>query len=172
MRWRLARAGVGSVGRTHACSAACARAHATNFCTNGRLEVQRFRDATGQEVAALEAAKSARGTLESRTMAQAELNANLHEQVVLLREQKELAEARAEKSGAEVKKLNAKVWGAWECSRARDAGPHRARPRPSHPLTNPAAHRCASSSRRWRLQSARCRRARRCAASCTTPSKS
>ncbi len=30
-------------------------------------------------------------------------------QVVLLREQKELSEARAEKSGAEVKKLTAKV---------------------------------------------------------------
>lgn len=40
---------------------------------------------------------------------QAELNSNLHEQVVLLREQKELSEARAEKSGAEVKKLTAKV---------------------------------------------------------------
>ena len=40
---------------------------------------------------------------------QAELNTNLHEQMVLLREQKELSEARAEKSAAEVKKLSAKV---------------------------------------------------------------
>lgn len=42
---------------------------------------------------------------------QAELNSNLHEQVILLREQKELSEARAEKSAAEVKKLTAKVRG-------------------------------------------------------------
>lgn len=51
---------------------------------------------------------------------QAELNSNLHEQVVLLREQKELSEARAEKSGAEVKKLTGKVGrdaccGVWLC---------------------------------------------------------
>lgn len=45
---------------------------------------------------------------------QAELNSNLHEQVVLLREQKELSEARAEKSAAEVKKLFAKVRGVLE----------------------------------------------------------
>jgi len=43
------------------------------------------------------------------TALQAELNTNLHEQVILLREQKELSEARAEKTGAEVKKLTAKV---------------------------------------------------------------
>lgn len=71
--------------------------------------MERFREATGKDVGALEAEKTARGALESRTRAQAELNSNLHEQVVLLREQKELSEARAEKSAAEVKKLFAKV---------------------------------------------------------------
>lgn len=74
-----------------------------------RKEVERFREATGKDVGALEAAKSARGALESRTRTQADLNSTLHEQVMLLREQKELHEARAEKSGAEVKKLTNKV---------------------------------------------------------------
>ncbi|KAL4439937.1 hypothetical protein ABPG75_002938 [Micractinium tetrahymenae] len=74
-----------------------------------RKEVKRFREATGKDVGALEAEKTARGALELRTRAQAELNSNLHEQVILLREQKELSEARAEKSTAEVKKLTAKV---------------------------------------------------------------
>jgi hypothetical protein len=44
---------------------------------------------------------------------QAELNSNLHEQVLLLREQKELAENKLGKSAAEVKKLNAKVRLRW-----------------------------------------------------------
>ena len=57
---------------------------------------------------------------------QAELNTNLHEQVILLRGQKELAEAKGAKSAAEVKKLAAKVgcccWLAgggycWYCCR-------------------------------------------------------
>ncbi len=145
--------------------------------------MERFRDATGKDVGALEAEKAARGALESRSRTQvrgrqkavlpgrglrgrpgvplaarwppassvqgmlalqgavcsclvqprcrlsqqvrwrsagappalplqAELNSNLHEQVLLLREQKELSEARAEKSAAEVKKLTAKVRGA------------------------------------------------------------
>ncbi|PRW33188.1 kinesin-3 isoform X2 [Chlorella sorokiniana] len=74
-----------------------------------KREVERFRDATGKDVGALEAENAARNHLESRSKAQAELNTNLHEQVVLLREQKELSEARAEKSAAEVKKLTAKV---------------------------------------------------------------
>lgn len=124
-------------------------ATATTPC---RHEVERFRDATGKDVGALEAEKAARSHLESRSKAQvrvtqshfvlwgsgglkplpctadaapprmllvrpstptsapqAELNTNLHEQVVLLREQKELSEARADKSGAEAKKLTAKV---------------------------------------------------------------
>ncbi|PSC71436.1 kinesin-3 isoform X2 [Micractinium conductrix] len=74
-----------------------------------RSEVDRFREATGKDVGALEAEKAARGALESRTQAQAELNSNLHEQVILLREQKELSESKLQKSAAEVKKLNAKV---------------------------------------------------------------
>ncbi|KAL4854429.1 Kinesin-like protein KIN-14C [Chlorella vulgaris] len=74
-----------------------------------KQEVARFRDATGQEVGALEAERQAKGALQSRTAAQAELNTNLHEQVLLLREQKELAENKLGKSAAEVKKLNAKV---------------------------------------------------------------
>lgn len=42
---------------------------------------------------------------------QAELNTTLHEQVIMLRGQKELSEAEAEKSSKEVKKLIAKVRG-------------------------------------------------------------
>jgi hypothetical protein len=47
---------------------------------------------------------------------QAELNGNLHEQVVLLREQTELAEAREKKSAAEAKRLAARVGGHILCT--------------------------------------------------------
>lgn len=142
---------------------------------------------------------------------QAELNSNLHEQVILLREQKELSESKLQKSAAEVKKLNAKVGvrgvrgqacagdvGARGCktkgacrkggSRAaarsllrlmvlaggekmasRDQVLHCCERTPSKeraPLRRSSAWR-----RSWSRPSARWWRGRRCARSCTTPSR-
>ena len=70
-----------------------------------RVNLARYREATGQDLVALEAEKAGKAILESRTKAQAEINANLVDQAALLREQRDLAEARADKSSAELASL-------------------------------------------------------------------
>lgn len=76
-----------------------------------RRESERYKEATGKDVGDLEATKAAAQLLQSRSMAQVELNANLHEQVVLLREEKELAQQRLQRSMTEAKSLAVTVGG-------------------------------------------------------------
>jgi kinesin family protein C1 len=74
-----------------------------------RRDLDRYKDATGKDLAALEEEKATKSVLETRTKAQAELNANLADQAALFKEQRDLAESRAEKNGQELAALRARV---------------------------------------------------------------
>lgn len=74
-----------------------------------RRDLDRYKDATGKDLAALEAEKATKSVLETRTKAQAELNVNLADQAALFKEQRDLAESRAEKNGQELAALRARV---------------------------------------------------------------
>jgi len=74
-----------------------------------RRDLDRFKDATGKDLAALEEEKATKSVLETRTKAQAELNANLADQAALFKEQRDLAESRAEKNRQELAALRARV---------------------------------------------------------------
>ena len=71
--------------------------------------MERFRTATGRELSELEAEKASTAALSGRTQAQAALNAALHEQLALAREQRAAAEAAAELRTSQATSLTARV---------------------------------------------------------------
>lgn len=74
-----------------------------------RQQVDRFRAATGKELAALEAEREASAVLASRTEAQAAALGALQDQLALVKEQKMAAEARVDVLSSENRTLNAKL---------------------------------------------------------------
>jgi kinesin family protein C1 len=74
-----------------------------------RQQVDRFRAATGKELAALEAEREASAVLASRTEAQAAALGALQDQLALVKEQKMAAEARVDVLTSENRTLNAKL---------------------------------------------------------------
>eukprot|EP00887_Chlorella_sp_A99_P000452 scaffold17.g452.t1 len=74
-----------------------------------RKECERYKEATGKDVGDLEAAKTAAADLAQRSRSQAQLNANLHDEVLTLRQEKEVARGALERSRAEVQRLEDKV---------------------------------------------------------------
>lgn len=74
-----------------------------------RKDLERFRAATGKDLAALEAEKASKAALATRTEAQAATVTALQEQVTMLRAQRAAAEGQAESKTNEVRALSARV---------------------------------------------------------------
>lgn len=82
---------------------------AKNTCSEQRSDLERYRAATGKDVAALEAEKANSQMLSMRTKAQAETVSALQDQLTMMREQRGAAEAQCDALSEENRSLKAKI---------------------------------------------------------------
>lgn len=78
-------------------------------CNEQRSDLERYRAATGKDLAALEEEKANSHMLTQRTKAQAETVAALQDQLTMMKEQRTAAEAHAERLSEENRGLKAKI---------------------------------------------------------------
>ncbi len=84
-------------------------ASAKNTCSEQRSDLERYRAATGKDLAALEAEKANSEMLSMRTKAQAETVSALQDQLTMMKEQRGAAEAQCDALSEENRSLKAKI---------------------------------------------------------------